>query len=174
MILNRGGVGIFVDGDNVFSSLRELGWRLDYDKLLKWILDYTGCSHPMPFYYGRKEVRLTDEKKGFLGVLERLRFHIKEIDAEIKTDGNGYICNADPYLITDMVRLSAFNRFNTAVIVSGDGDFSYPLETVRHDGINILVISTFNNVNKKKILNDRNIPFIDLKQIRNQVERQEK
>lgn len=170
MTLDYGRVGVFIDGENILLTLYRLDWKIDYEKLLKWIVVKTNSKCLASFFYLREDNYPSEEKKRFILMLNLLGFKVINVKPKIKTNSDGYICNADPFIITDMISLVLLNKIHTVVLLSGDGDFSYPLENIQNYGARVFVLSSINCTHKEYIANNQKIPFIDINDIRDEIE----
>lgn len=125
-------ISIFIDGSNLYYSLKDLGVsKIDFQKLVN-LLKKNRLLVSV-FYYNAPLDISVDSKKyweqqkffdalrripGFNVVLARLRKHKREdgtIIFEVKGD--------DIYLATDLISGAYENLYDTALIVSGDEDF---------------------------------------------------
>jgi len=138
-------VSIFIDGSNLYHSLRELGEvKIDFEKLIKE-LSKNKILINVFYYIAPLDIAL-DEKKywkhqKFLAELEKipnfkvilctLRKYLKE------SGGFGFEVKGDDiFLANDMIVGAYENLYDTAILVSGDEDF-------------IPVINTLKRLNKK-------------------------
>jgi uncharacterized LabA/DUF88 family protein len=104
----------FIDGQNLYLSIKSLGWKIDYDKLRKYLNDKYKVSKAFMFlgYLASNEDLYTSlQKSGYLCV-----FKPTLVYKNGETKGN---CDAELVLHT-MLEIDNFDR---AVLVTGDGDF---------------------------------------------------
>lgn len=168
--LNFGKVGVFVDGENIRNALENLGWKIDNEKLLLWILGKTKCDTVKPYFYLKAEDEVSDSKKRFLENLKSLEVTIINVPVEPKFAQGGKlinICDADPMIITDMMDWK--DEFDKVMLLSGDGAFARPLERLWQHGKKVYVIST-SQVVSRKLKDNPNFNFTDLNDIRKFVE----
>jgi len=138
-------VSIFIDGSNLYHSLKSLnGIKVDFEKLVKELsknrllanvfyyiapLDIT--SNEETYWKHQKFLAELGKIPGFKVVLCTLRKYPKAdgtFGFEVKGD--------DVYLANDMIVGAYENLYDTAILVSGDEDF-------------IPVINTLKRLNKK-------------------------
>ena len=138
-------VSIFIDGSNLYHSLKSLeGVKIDFEKLIKELsrnriltnafyyiapLDIT--SNEEKYWKHQKFLAELEKIPGFKVVLCTLRKYHKEdgtFGFEVKGD--------DVYLANDLLVGAYENLYDTAILVSGDEDF-------------IPVINTLKRLNKK-------------------------
>ena len=74
-----------------------------------------------------------------------------EVKLGIWKEQNGSIVEkgVDVLLATDLVLNAAKNKFDTAIIVSGDGDFFPAIESVQAEGIRVEVAAFQSNISKE-------------------------
>lgn len=163
----KGKILVIIDAANLESSVKSLGWWIDYIKLrdlfkngnLVEIRDY--CVH-----------HNTDNQNKFFTFLKRNWFvlitkPLKIIKAEDISRGDIRKANFDVEIAVDTMEL--IDNFDTLVLFSGDSDFDYLLKKLRSENKNILVISTKYHVSKELIENSDK--YIDLKKLKHLIER---
>jgi len=104
----------FIDGQNLYLSIKNIGWSLNYEKFRKYLEEKYGVQKAFIFLgYQQKyeDLYTTLQKQGYICV-----FKPTIIYGNGKTKGN---CDAELVLHT-MLEL---NNFNKSVIITGDGDF---------------------------------------------------
>lgn len=154
-------VSIFIDGSNLYYSLKSLGVsKIDFQKFIEILKK--GRLLVSVFYYNAPLDISVDAKKyweqqkffdvlkripGFNVVLARMRKHEREDGTfvfEVKGD--------DIYLATDLISGAYEDLYDTALIVSGDEDFVPAIKKVQKLGKkveNIYFCSTSSNYLKK-------------------------
>lgn len=157
----RGRVIIFIDAANLYHALSHKDWDIDYGKLLNF-LSYNASSVTAYFYTGVAKNQPNQER--FLSYLRRVGYQIIDKQVVQFSDGSKK-ANLDVELALDMVRLS--DNCDTAILVSGDGDFSYAVKLVKEKQIRVEVAS-FPAVTSKALINvsDR---YFDLDSLKNQI-----
>jgi len=139
-------VAIFIDGSNLYYSLKDLGInKIDFQKLIQLLTKDNLLTST--FYYNASLNRGIDEKKyweqqkffdalrkipDFKVILCRMRKHNK--DGEISFDVKG----DDVHLAVDLVSGAYENLYDTAIIVSGDEDFVPAIQKARKLGKKII------------------------------------
>lgn len=162
-------LAIFVDGANMFYAQRKLKWHIDWEK----ILGYFSKGHELynAFYYsgfrGPKEISMDKflKKLSFLGYTVRRKPLKRIIDEE--SGKSIEKSNLDIEIAIDM--LNTAERYDKAILLSGDGDFERVIELLRTKGKEIVVVST-KGIIARELINaaDR---YIDLKNIKNEIEK---
>ena len=104
----------FIDGENLYKSIRNQGWKLDYHKFRIYLKEKYSISRAFLFIGYMKEKKVLYEslkKSGFELVYKPT---IKKADGETKG-------NVDAELV--LKTMIELNNFNKAIIITGDGDF---------------------------------------------------
>ncbi len=146
---------IFIDGSNLYHVLLKNCGRSDLmfssfgkkltgkDRVLKKI-----------FYYNVKQelqgkIKIPEEQKKFLKSLDKI--DNLEVKLGIWKEQNGSIVEkgVDVLLATDLVLNSVKNKFDTAIIVSGDGDFFPAIEAAKKQGKKVEVAAFESNISKE-------------------------
>ena len=147
-------VGVFIDTQNLYHSARNLySARVNFGAVVKDAVA------------GRKLVRAvayvitteTGDEKNFFDALEKLGIETKTKDLQIFAGGSKK-ADWDVGLAVDAIKMSP--RLDSAVIVSGDGDFVPLVEYLQTIGIQVEVVSFSQSTSGK--LRDAVDDFIDL------------
>ncbi len=131
---NRGKVAIFVDGSNLFYAALQLGIEIDYTKLLS---RFTAGSRLLRAFFYTGVDPTNEKQQSFLLWMRRHGYRVitKELiqlpDGSIKAD-------LDVEIVIDMIALVGY--YDTAVLVSGDGDLAYGVNTVSYNGVRVEVV----------------------------------
>ena len=132
---SRGRVAIFIDGANLFYALLQLGIEIDYAKLLSYLTAGSRLLRCL-FYTG---VDPTNEKQqGFLVWMRHNGYRVIAKPLVHLPDGTKK-ANLDVEIAVDMLGL--VNAYDTAVLVSGDGDLAYAVNAVSYRGARVEVMS---------------------------------
>lgn len=132
---DRGRVAIFVDGSNLFYAAMQLGIEIDYTKLLCYLTQ--GSQLLRAFFYTGTD-RVNDKQQGFLLWMRRNGYRVVTKDLVQLPDGSKK-ANLDVEIAVDMMTLAG--HYDTAVLVSGDGDLAYAVNAVSYRGARIEVVS---------------------------------
>ena len=163
----KGKVLVIIDAANLESSVKSLGWWIDYIKLgdlfdkqkLVEIRDYCvhhGTDNQNNFFTFLK-------KNGFTLITKPLKI-IKQSDIE---KGDLRKANFDVEIALDVMKLA--DKFDTLVLFSGDSDFDYLVRKLRDKDKLVIIVSTKHHVSKELISSGNK--YIDLKRIRKFIER---
>lgn len=150
--MNR--VHVYIDGDNLHYLQKDLGWKMDFLKLLNL---FEGLGDVMGVYYYTNEFDEDRKKSGkaaFLnhltqmGILVKTRLN-REIDGDpkflkcphcagmIREEGKFWKSDIDLKLAVDMSL--NLGQYDTVVVVSGDGDFQCLVQDVAARGKRVYV-----------------------------------
>lgn len=160
---NRGRVAIFIDGSNLFYAALQLGIEIDYTKLLCRLT--AGSRLLRSFFY--TGVDPTNEKQqGFLLWMRRNGYRVITKDLVQLPDGSKK-ANLDVEIAVDMMAL--VGCYDTAIVVSGDGDLAYAVDAVSYRGIRVEVVS-LRSMTSDSLINvaDR---YIDLDLIKSEIQK---
>ncbi|MFX0042927.1 MAG: NYN domain-containing protein [Candidatus Hodarchaeota archaeon] len=114
-------ITIFIDNSNIFMGFRKYDVKADYDKLkniitkgrkLQYIILYEGVVYPIN----------PEKKKWYKDLRERSGYIIKTSFDKIALS-NTFEKKIDIQIAIDIISLAYEDAYDTAVLVSGDGDF---------------------------------------------------
>ena len=166
----KGRILVMIDAANLESSVKDLGWWIDYirlrnlfdDKKLVEIRNYCvhhGSENQNKFFTFLK-------KNGFVLITKPLKI-IKQED--ILKD-NLRKANFDVEIAVDA--LETADKFDTLVLFSGDSDFDYLIKVLKNKNKKVMVISTKYHIAKELIMSSNK--YVDLRKLRMLVERKNK
>lgn len=131
---NRGRVIVFIDGSNLFYAALELSIKIDYAKLLHYLTARDYLVHVF-FYTGYDPVN--EKQHQFLHWMSHNGFRV--ITKALTQAVNGSkSANLDVEIAVDMMGLA--HHCDTVVLVIGDGDFAYVVNTIINRGVRVEVI----------------------------------
>ena len=159
---NRGRVAIFIDGSNLFYAALQLGIEIDYTKLLCRLT--AGSRLLRSFFYTGVD-RTNEKQQGFLLWMRRNGYRVIAKDLVQLPDGSKK-ANLDVEIAVDMLAL--VGSYDTAVLVSGDGDLAYAVDCVSYRGVRVEVVS-LRSMTSDSLINvaDR---YIDLENIKEDIQ----
>jgi uncharacterized LabA/DUF88 family protein len=132
--LNRGRVAIFIDGLNLFHTALQLGIEIDYLKLLCYLTKSSRLLRA--FFYTGTDTH-NEKQQGFLLWMRRNGYRVVTKDI-VAVPENGKKPNLNVEIAVDMITLAPY--YDTAVLVSGDGDLAYAVNSVCSLGARVEVI----------------------------------
>ena len=133
---------LFIDGANLYSASRNLGFDVDYRNLLEFFRKKT---HVIRAYY-YSAVLETEEYSPLKPLTDWLAYNgytLVTKPAKEFTDSLGrrrVKGNMDIEVAVDMLELAP--RIDHAVLFSGDGDFRCLVEAMQRKGVRVTVVST--------------------------------
>ena len=160
---NRGRVAIFIDGSNLFYAALQLGIEIDYTKLLCRLT--AGSRLLRSFFYTGVD-RTNEKQQGFLLWMRRNGYRVIAKDLVQLPDGSKK-ANLDVEIAVDMMALTG--SYDTAVLVSGDGDLAYAVDAASYRGVRVEVVSLRSMTSDSLInVSDR---YIDLDTIKDEIKK---
>lgn len=125
---------VFIDGNNLFHSARQLGFEVDYGRLLPLLVGKDRELLRAFFYTGVDEG--ADRQRGFLHWMRRNGFRVVQKPVKLERDGTRR-ARLEVEIATDM--LAYADKVDLVVLVSGDEDFAYPLQVLAQKGVRVEV-----------------------------------
>lgn len=132
-------VSIFIDGSNLFHGLKQdfSNINLDFEKFSKKLV---GDRKLCRIYYYSSLPKQADnptsyaKQQSFYSAIQKIPY-FKVILGRIEKHGTNFVeKGVDVTLAVDMLDLAFSNVYDTAIIVSGDADFSHAVEVVQRLG----------------------------------------
>ncbi len=160
----KGRVYVFIDVENIFYSQRSLGWHISYEKLIKYFRDECGPDAKCFAYTGVNESNKGQHR--FLDMLDLSGYVVRmKTVKKIKSGGGSYKWknNLDMELAFEMINTS--EKYDTAILLSGDSDFSLPIDYIKQRGKRIIVMSTRKHISKELLERAKYIELRKLKDI---------
>lgn len=133
---------LFIDGANLYSASRNLGFDVDYRNLLEFFRNKTNIIRA--YYYSA--VLDTEEYSPLKPLTDWLAYNgytLVTKPAREFTDASGrrrIKGNMDIELAVDMLEIAP--KLNHVVLFSGDSDFRRLVEAVQRQGVRVSVVST--------------------------------
>ncbi len=133
---------LFIDGANLYSASRNLGFDVDYRNMLEYFRAKTNVIRA--YYYSA--VLETEEYSPLKPLTDWLAYNgytLVTKPAREFTDSSGrrrIKGNMDVELAIDMLELAP--KLDHAVLFSGDSDFRRLVEAVQRQGVRVSVVST--------------------------------
>ncbi|MHA2036626.1 MAG: LabA-like NYN domain-containing protein [Promethearchaeota archaeon] len=114
-------ITVFIDNSNIFKGFRKYNIRADYEKL-KNIITRDRELHSILLYEGVVYPISQEKKNWYKGLSKKSGYVIKTSFDKIAS--NRVIeKKVDIKIAIDIISLAYENAYDTAVLVSGDGDF---------------------------------------------------
>ncbi|OKH56242.1 NYN domain-containing protein [Calothrix sp. HK-06] len=161
--LEAGRVAIFIDGANLFYAAMQLNLEIDYAKLLRCLAKdrqlvrayfYTACDST------------NDKQQGFLLWMSRNGYRVVTKELIQFPDGSKK-ANLDVEIAVDMITLS--RHCDTIVLLSGDGDLAYAVNSIAYKGVQVEVVSLA-SMTSDSLINVADC-YTDLEEIKGDIQR---
>lgn len=137
-------VAIFIDGSNLYHALRANFKRYDLN-FAEFAYKLCGQRRLFRVYYynvlQEPSQRPEDhrDQQQFLDVLRNVPYLEIRLGTTKLAQGIPVEKGIDIMLATDMLHFAWTNLYDTAILVSGDGDFAYTLQVVKNIGKHVEV-----------------------------------
>ena len=153
--MNKNSVA-YIDASNLKFGIEQSGWTLDYKSFRSWLRDKLGVSRAILF------MGLIPNNFELYNYLQSIGYDISFkptiTSKEGKTKGN-----VDGELILNIARDFYENNLESAILVSGDGDYHCIVEFLKEKNILIKIVSP-NYKYLSLLLKRTNTPIIILDQ----------
>jgi uncharacterized LabA/DUF88 family protein len=142
MTASQSRIALFIDGANLYSTAKTIGFDIDYKRLLREFqargelvraFYYTAVVEDQEFSSIRPLVDWLDYN-GFTLVTKTAREYV---DSQGRKRWRG---DMDVDLAVDMMEIA--DRVDHVVLFSGDGDFRRLVEAMQRKGVRVTVVST--------------------------------
>jgi uncharacterized LabA/DUF88 family protein len=143
-------VAIFIDGSNLYHALEDNCQRTD--------LDYGAFTQKLAagrplyriYYYNirqdeKRRPKESSDQQRFLNVLYSVPYLEVRLGITREHQGVTVEKGVDIMLATDVLQYAWNNLYDTAIVVSGDADFTYALQTAKNLGKYIEIASFESN-----------------------------
>lgn len=139
---------VFIDAANVIYSLRDLGWKIDYKRFQEF---FRTKSKLVDIYFYTAFFNTDVGRKNMLEMLSRKGFKIRSKEVKsIKTSGGiMHKANCDVELTMDAMTL--YPHFDTAILLTGDGDFVPLVKFLKSKVKKVIIISTRGHVARELV-----------------------
>ncbi len=132
-------VAIFIDGSNLYHGLKHNvgNTNIDFQKFCDLLLEGRRLTR---IYYYNAPKKAQDDPEGykkqqsFFNGIKTVPFFELKLGRLVKRSGVLIEKGVDVLITVDMIRYARNNAYDTAILVSGDGDFSPALEFLKDFG----------------------------------------
>ncbi|MDJ0687055.1 MAG: NYN domain-containing protein [Xenococcaceae cyanobacterium MO_188.B32] len=161
--LNRGRVALFIDGNNLFYAALQLGIEINYKKLLHCLV--AGSRLLRPFFYTGVDSN-NDKQQSFLLWMRRNGYRVIAKELLEFSDGSKK-ADLDIEICVDMMTL--IGCYDTAVLVSGDGNLAYAVNAISYRGVRVEIVS-LRSMTSDSLINVADA-YVDLQEIKNYIQK---
>lgn len=136
-------VALFIDGANLYSTSRNLGFDVDYRNLLEF---FRKKARIIRAYYYSAILETTDEYSPLKPLTDWLAYNGYTLNTKpakefIDSSGRRRVKGSmDIEIAVDMLELAP--RIDHAILFSGDSDFRRLVEAVQRKGVRVSVVSS--------------------------------
>ncbi len=161
--LNRGRIALFIDGSHLFYAALHLGIEINYKKMLRCLT--AGSRLLRPFFYTGVDSN-NDKQKSFLLWMRRNGYRVIAKELLDCADGSKK-ADLDVEITVDMMTL--VGCYDTAVLVSGDGDLAYAVNAVSYRGVRVEIVS-LRSMTSDSLINVSDT-YVDLQEIKDHIQK---
>ena len=161
-------IAVFVDGSNFYHTQKKLGWDVDSERLLDFCKEFGDVVEAIYYTGANNEIK----QRKFHDFLAYVGYSLVTKPVKTITD---YLtgqttqkANLDIEIVLDMFNM--IDRYDMAILISGDGDFERALQHLKSRGKEVKVIST-RGIVASELVHATGINYIDLLAIKEIIER---
>ena len=146
-------VAVFIDGSNLYHALRANFTRYDL-KFADFIKKLCGDRRLFRAYYYNvlqdpsQRADAYREQQEFFSALRETPYLEVRLGGTKLSQGVPVEKGIDVMLVTDLLRFAWSDRYDVALLVSGDADFAYALQAIKNMGKYVEVAYFESNVSK--------------------------
>lgn len=156
-------VAVFIDGSNLFYAALQLGIEIDYTRLLCCL---TANARLLRAFFYTGVDRINEKQQGFLLWMRRNGYRVVTKDLIQFPDGSKK-ANLDVEIAVDMLTLAP--HVDTVILVSGDGDLAYAVNTIAYRGVRVAVVS-LRSMTSDSLINVADC-YVDLDLIKHKIQK---
>jgi uncharacterized LabA/DUF88 family protein len=146
-------IAVFIDGSNLYHALRANFTRYDL-KFTEFIKKLCGGRHLFRAYYYNvlqdpsQRADAYREQQEFLSALRETPYLEVRLGGTKLSQGIHVEKGIDVMLVTDLLQFAWRDRYDVALLVSGDADFAYALQAIKNMGKYVEVAYFESNVSR--------------------------
>jgi len=120
-------INIYIDGNNLYRSAKELGFDIDYKKLRGWLRQKYNVSNVYLF------IGLVPERVKFYEYLQSCGYIL--VFKQTVSVGEKIKGNCDAELVLKTVSDFYTKSFTSCILITGDGDFGCLIEFLKENNV---------------------------------------
>ncbi|NLI01599.1 MAG: NYN domain-containing protein [Chthonomonadales bacterium] len=159
-------VSVFVDGANMYYAQKRLGWFIDYRKVLNHFAWQADHELSEAYYFTGADQQPRGRDSAFREYLNHAGYTVRAKSIkQVMDDATGETiekANLDIEIVIDM--FNTLSRYDTCVLMSGDGDFERMVEVLRARGKRVVVVA-LPEMTARELRNAAGSNFVDLRQL---------
>ena len=167
---NTNRTAIFIDGSNIYHTMKHLGWKIDWKRLKNFFEN--GGNLVNASYYMVEKKPLSGEKKKLQYKLRRSGYKIVKKDLkEIHGNSNDsikYKGDMDVDLVVDA--MDSVETFDTFILLSGDSDFVRLVQSLDAKNKVVKVVSSSKKGTARELIDAVGMNHISLENLRPHIE----
>lgn len=165
-------VSIFVDGANMYYAQKRLGWFIDYRRVLAYFAWQGDRELSEAYYFTGADPQPRGRESAFHEYLVHAGYTVRAKAIKMVTDdATGETvekANLDIEIVIDM--FNTLSRYDTCVLMTGDGDFERMVEVLRARGKRVIVVC-LPEMTARELRNAAGANYLDLRQLEPHVAR---
>ncbi len=130
-------INIYIDGNNLYKSAKELGFEIDYKKFRGWLRQKFNANNVYLF------IGLVPERVKFYEYLQSCGYIL--VFKQTVSVGEKIKGNCDAELVLKTVSDFYTKSFTSCILITGDGDFGCLVEFLKENKVLNCVISPDEN-----------------------------
>lgn len=130
-------INIYIDGNNLYRSAKELGFEIDYKKFRGWLRQKYNANNIYLF------IGLVPERVKFYEYLQSCGYIL--VFKQTVSVGEKIKGNCDAELVLKSVSDFYTKSFTSCILISGDGDFGCLVEFLKENNVMNIIISPDKN-----------------------------
>ena len=130
-------INIYIDGNNLYRSAKELGFEIDYKKFRGWLRQKYSASNIYLF------IGLVPERVKFYEHLQSCGYIL--VFKQTVSVGEKIKGNCDAELVLKTVSDFYTKSFTSCILIIGDGDFGCLVEFLKENSVMSIVIAPDKN-----------------------------
>ena len=115
----------FIDAANIIYGTRDEGWKVDFERLFKYLKERYKCRR---VYYFAGEFKKSPKQATFYKKLEEFGYDLVLKPVKIYTSGGKRVRKANCDVDLTFYAMRDIDKFDVVVFLSGDGDFEILLK----------------------------------------------
>ncbi|HEX9927394.1 MAG TPA: NYN domain-containing protein [Pyrinomonadaceae bacterium] len=173
----RGKTICFIDDQNVFHGQRDNGWRIDWQRFIKYLSQNDEEVWQVYYFGGEKENQSDGEANYFQFLKEEMRWEVVTYPLGKRTirclncgESHTYLAEkgVDVGLATKMLTLGINKAYDTAILISGDRDYLETVQFIKGLGLRVEIIS-WNDGLSDALAAESSAPVVYLDDLKKQI-----
>ncbi len=180
----RGRVTFYIDNSYAFSGMRAAGWRFSWVRLMAWLTANVGPTNTIKFFASEHNPPKENQRNFYNMLKHNLGFELSLGETRSRTvyfddDGGSrsrtiYLDKGlDVRLVTSLMSGILNDEYDTALLLSGDGDYVDAAKAIKAKGGRLELLGWKNSVARSLDELADVHPVLYLDDLRSDIERDE-